>query len=151
MKAITLWQPWASLIAAGLKTIETRPWRTSYRGPLIIHASARLPGPIDLPDRNTLAIFAATLGLDGLQDLRALPRGACLAVVDVLDCIPTYRIDHGQHLPSLERAAGNFGPNRYAWKLERVQRLRRPIPARGRQRLWNPGPRLLAEIQEALS
>ena len=41
MKAITLWQPWASLIAVGAKTIETRGWATNYRGPLAIHAAKR--------------------------------------------------------------------------------------------------------------
>jgi len=41
MKAITLWQPWASLVALGVKTIETRSWATSYRGPIAIHAAKR--------------------------------------------------------------------------------------------------------------
>lgn len=41
MKAITLWQPWATLIRAGAKTIETRSWATSHRGPLAIHAARR--------------------------------------------------------------------------------------------------------------
>lgn len=39
MKALTLRQPWASLIAQGKKTIETRTWYTHYRGPLLIAAS----------------------------------------------------------------------------------------------------------------
>jgi len=43
VKALTLHQPWASLIAVGAKRIETRSWSTSYRGPLAIHAAARLP------------------------------------------------------------------------------------------------------------
>jgi hypothetical protein len=43
MKALTLHQPWASLIAEGVKTIETRSWSTKYRGPLAIHAAARRP------------------------------------------------------------------------------------------------------------
>lgn len=43
MKALTLHQPWASLIALGVKTIETRSWSTSYRGPLAIHAAATMP------------------------------------------------------------------------------------------------------------
>lgn len=41
MKALTLHEPYASLIAAGIKTIETRGWSTKYRGPLAIHAAAR--------------------------------------------------------------------------------------------------------------
>lgn len=40
MKALTIRQPWASLIAHGVKTIETRSWRTHYRGPIAIHAGA---------------------------------------------------------------------------------------------------------------
>ncbi len=40
MKAITIWQPWASLIACGAKQYETRSWATSYRGPIAIHAAA---------------------------------------------------------------------------------------------------------------
>lgn len=43
MKAITLHQPWATLISLGVKSIETRSWSTSYRGPLAIHAAARPP------------------------------------------------------------------------------------------------------------
>jgi len=41
MKALSLWQPWASAIALGSKRIETRGWATSYRGPLAIHAAKR--------------------------------------------------------------------------------------------------------------
>lgn len=43
MKALSLHQPWASLVALGVKTIETRSWSTSYRGPLAIHAAKRTP------------------------------------------------------------------------------------------------------------
>lgn len=43
MKALTLHQPWASLIALGVKTVETRSWSTAYRGPLAIHAAKRKP------------------------------------------------------------------------------------------------------------
>lgn len=49
MKAITIWQPWASLIALGVKTIETRSWSTDYRGPLAIHAAATPAGILGLP------------------------------------------------------------------------------------------------------
>lgn len=39
MKCISLWQPWASLLVAGVKKIETRSWLTGYRGPLYISRS----------------------------------------------------------------------------------------------------------------
>ena len=41
VKAITIWQPWASLVAVGAKTMETRSWPTKYRGPIAIHAAQR--------------------------------------------------------------------------------------------------------------
>jgi hypothetical protein len=41
VKAITLQQPWASLIALGAKSVETRSWSTAYRGPLAIHAGKK--------------------------------------------------------------------------------------------------------------
>lgn len=40
MKAISLKQPWANLVACGYKTIETRTWTTGYRGDLLICSSA---------------------------------------------------------------------------------------------------------------
>lgn len=43
MRALTVHQPWAALIAARVKTIETRSWPASYRGPLAIHAAKRRP------------------------------------------------------------------------------------------------------------
>lgn len=45
MKAVSLWNPWAAAIAAGIKKIETRSWTTSYRGPLAIHAAKRKMTP----------------------------------------------------------------------------------------------------------
>jgi hypothetical protein len=44
MRAISLWQPWASAIALRLKSNETRGWATTYRGPLAIHAALRFDG-----------------------------------------------------------------------------------------------------------
>ena len=41
MKALSVRQPWADLISRGIKLIELRTWRTSYRGPLLICASKR--------------------------------------------------------------------------------------------------------------
>lgn len=46
-RALSLWQPWASLIALGVKTIETRSWNTYYRGPLAIHAAKRKPEQVE--------------------------------------------------------------------------------------------------------
>ncbi len=49
MKALSLHQPWASLIAEGVKTIETRSRATRYRGPLAIHAAKHRPPLMHIP------------------------------------------------------------------------------------------------------
>ena len=71
IKALSLRQPFATLIATGLKKIETRKWQTPYRGPLLICASAGKP--------------MTGTGLD-LGD--KVPRGQALCIVDLDDCRP---------------------------------------------------------------
>lgn len=44
MKALTLTQPWATLVITGRKRFETRGWRTGYRGQIAIHAAKGMPG-----------------------------------------------------------------------------------------------------------
>ena len=49
MKTLTVKQPWATLLVCGKKTIETRPWKTKYRGTVAIHAGKNIDpnGPWD--------------------------------------------------------------------------------------------------------
>ena len=163
MKAITLTQPWATLVAIGAKQIETRSWATRYRGPLAIHAAAGL-GPVGgrrglvrvlcgSPFQNTLGPIYGY----GVMNIDAMPRGAIVARCELVDCVPTWpswatvepwfvgaRKGVGQHYyevpppaDSNERAFGDYTPGRYAWLLADVQPLGTPIPARGQLGLWN--------------
>ena len=50
MKALSIKQPWASLIAHGIKDIENRNWKTHFRGRIYIHASAKDSGAYSLDD-----------------------------------------------------------------------------------------------------
>lgn len=77
MKALSLRQPWASLIADGRKTIETRTWRTRYRGPLAIHASARPYA--DLPTGGIIAV-AWLYGCRAMEE--SDEEDACIALFD---------------------------------------------------------------------
>ena len=61
MKAITIKQPWASLIVAGIKDIENRTWKTSFRGRVLIHA-AKTPVKEGLMALNNLQLFALMRG-----------------------------------------------------------------------------------------
>lgn len=134
MKAISLWQPWATLIAYGVKTIETRSWGTNYRGPILIHAAKKLCYDVD--EQLILAIENAGLKYE------ALPRGAFVCRATLFDCRPMDGADGDAAdwvtaLPALELRCGNYGPGRWGWMLKDIERFN-PIPAVGRQGLWEP-------------
>ncbi len=119
MKALTIQQPWASAIIAGIKDIENRNWATYYTGPLAIHAGkAFFRNPIH---ENVMKI------LEKLGPLEELPRGVILGVVDFKGCF-----DHKR--PFLATNPFAFGP--VCWKLENPRALAEPIPYRGKQGLW---------------
>lgn len=141
MKALSLWNPYAMLIALMAKMYETRHWPTKYRGLLAIHAATRWT-----PD---LREFTFQVGekyphlqegmarLDWSQSARGNPYfGSMLCIVRLVDVISTNHLP--EHLISRQEANfGNYEPNRFAWKLEMVEVFEKPIPARGFQRLWN--------------
>jgi hypothetical protein len=160
MKAISLWQPWASLIACGAKIHETRGWATSYRGALLIHAAKRRM------DRETMELFHTGPFQRALSPKKHtilalpsdLPYGAALCVVNLADCVPTER-----HIAAASRAGfnigrvmwdvnfGDFTPGRFAWRLENLRVLPEPIPMVGRQGLFNVPADVLARVEAALA
>ena len=148
MKAITLIQPWASMIALGAKRIETRGWATSYRGPLAVHAGQKTP-PKDLSPECRAAVDEV-LRYHGESDASMLPRGRVVATCELVDVVAVGAYTAGpviqrvhpldEKKQKLERALGNYEPEpgkaRFAWILENVVRLDPPIAARGYQQLW---------------
>lgn len=146
MKALTLWQPWASAVAAGLKQAETRSWSTRYRGPLLIHASKLLP-PVGVQVWESLRADFARVGLLDLRSPGSFPRGAILGIVDLVSVVGVDEVD----VPDLERALGDYSPGRYAWLLERARALPEPLYVRGAQALWTPDRTIVAEVERILS
>lgn len=116
MKALTIRQPFASLIAKGEKTVELRTWSTKHRGPLLVHAAKN-------PDRP----FMQRVRLRTSD----VPCGVLLCIVDVLDVLPATDADM--------RAAWDPGvsPEGYfAWHLRLIAHVAR-TPRRGRLSLWD--------------
>ncbi len=137
MKALSLWRPWASAIAVGLKKIETRSWHTHYRGRLAIVATKNTPKG-DLAFFETLDLYEASVFAHaGIGVAADLPRSAVVATVDLVDCVEmTAEFIRG--VSGQEQEWGIYARGRFAWLLENVVRLEPPIPvARGGQRLWN--------------
>lgn len=130
MKAITLHQPWASLIAWGEKQYETRSWDTQYRGLLAIHA-----GKMPVTDAVLATIDRNYMDRAMQAHFAEFPLGAVLCIVDLKFVVQT-NPNLVTTIPK-EIAFGNWSPFRFAWKLELVEVFEKPIPAVGRQGFWN--------------
>jgi hypothetical protein len=98
MKTLSIHQPYASLIVSGWKTVENRTWKTSYRGPLAIHAAKTI-------DRDMLAHVIEQFKAHGepltdteIASLQVV--GVVVGVVDLVDCTKSPSGDDTQwHTP----------------------------------------------------
>lgn len=144
MKALSLWEPWASLIAQGSKTIETRSWHTNYRGPVLIHAAKRWGR-----DQQKLVDICWPIAMFFPADWTP-PLGCALAVATLADCfsITAPMIehmqreadawDHGGEMThdAAEYYFGDWKVGRFGWLFRDVRPIT-PFPVRGRQGLWD--------------
>lgn len=125
MKALTICQPYAHLIAIGQKRVENRTWPTRYRGPLLIHAGK---------SREWLDV----------QPCSDMDFGSVVAVADLVDCIDFNHLFKtamwDKKYPWLREHEHTNGP--WCWILDNVRRLDDPIEARGAQGLFNLDVRL---------
>ncbi|MCT7977577.1 ASCH domain-containing protein [Laspinema olomoucense] len=134
LRAITLWQPWAGLIAHKFKQIETRSWSTDYRGIILIHSAKRPVYPSELePFSEYVSNF------DFVQDL-----GKIVAIAKLTDCV-LMTDEFIEQQSELEKLCGNWQPGRYAWQLSQIQKID-PIPCPGKQGLWIPPKELIAKL-----
>ena len=133
MKAISLWQPWATLMCdAASKRVETRSWHTSHRGDLVICASKRKP---------SLAEFGGS-AMDYQKMLSVVPFGAAVCVVSLYDCRPVEEVVKMEWFNDTERSNGDYteGQGRFGWITKGLRVLKQPVPVIGRQGLWNLPP-----------
>lgn len=137
MKAISLWQPWATAVALELKPHETRHWSTSYVGPLAIHAAKKATGE----QRDLFTQFLMNSQIRGAMmqhwyhSFDNLPFGAIVAVCKLVYCVPTH--EQVRHITETDRLLGDWSDGRYAWRLQNVVMLPQPIPYKGRQGFFN--------------
>lgn len=134
MKAITIRQPWATLIADGFKPVENRKWLSHYRGPLAIHAAKGCT----LKEYSDALRFCRNMGItwDKPLDLPGvIVRGAVIAVVDMVGCVE----DH----PSL------FFTGPWGHVYQNVRKIE-PVPCSGALGLWELPADVLAQVEARL-
>lgn len=136
--AISLWQPWSSAVACGLKRVETRS-RARLRclvGQVVaIHAAVRwTAAERDALDRLTDGFSRAFLARwpETLERNFRPVLGAVVAVAEFDDAQEMTPDLIAAQTP-LELALGDWRPGRWAYQLGRVHRLPEPVPVTGRQ------------------
>lgn len=129
MRAISLWQPWASLWLSEHKVHETRHWPTPFCGWVLVHAAKKFPSLA--PDDAMCDMLHRSYGADWRK---TLPTGAIIGAVQLLSCM---RMDltSPEHIEDMW--CGNWSDERFAWRRGEFLRLATPIPYRGQQGFFN--------------
>lgn len=143
VKAISLWEPHASLMRTGAKTIETRGWYTHYRGELLICAAQAGISRSELiyclccnPFQGGLApLVGKPLGYQFAGvDIKDLNQGKAVALVDLYDCKPTGELTLNEF--KHEERFGNYTLGRFAWKTKLISNSFDPFPVTGGRRFF---------------
>ena len=124
MKVLSIKEPWASLIMNGTKKIETRSWKTKYRGEIYIHASLS-KAKITKPEVYEL-----------IKDMN-FKCGYIICKCNLVDCVYMDEkfLEFIKQNPT-EYNLGEYKPGRYAWIFENIEPIN-PIPAKGQLNIWN--------------
>ena len=123
MKALTIKEPWATLMIEGYKKYEFRSWKTNYRGKILIHAG--MSTELDMLKR--------------FEDYNLkCSKGAIIGEADIVDCIlvdDKFNTELRNVDPIVYGRSNHV--ETYAWKLENVIRYEKPIYIKGKLGLWN--------------
>lgn len=128
MKVLSLMEPWGSLIKEKVKYVETRSWKTSYRGELYIHTSLKKIPKKDERIQNLVNL---------LQD-KNIKYGYIIAKCKLVDCIYMDEefVNKIKKENPTEYMCGEYAVGRYAWILEDIEEIE-PIQAKGHLGIWN--------------
>ncbi len=122
MKVITLKQPWATLVAEGIKKYEFRSWKTKYRGKILIHAGVGI-------DKKELEKY---------KDLNLkFPSKRILAEVELEDCLELNEDLNKKIINEKNIAYGSKVRTGYAWKFKNIKKIKYDKEIKGKLGLWN--------------
>ncbi|MFE9099783.1 ASCH domain-containing protein [Actinomadura geliboluensis] len=132
--ALTIWQPWAAMIADGYKPVENRSWLTQHTGLLAIHAAAGAGNRHD--QEHAIGVAARLAGLSPRTVERSMEvRGAVVAVARLTGvCSLSLLLPPGGPL-ECDCGPWAFSGQRH-FKLADVKALPAPVPCHGAQKLW---------------
>ena len=128
MKVLSIIEPWATLIASKQKYIETRSWKTSYRGELYIHASKKLINKKDEKIQELLKLLPT----------QEMNYGKIICKCQLVDCIyMDEKFINEIKQNKQEYICGDYKIGRFAWILEKMELIQPKIEAKGKLNIWN--------------
>lgn len=122
LKVLTLRQPWATLVAEGIKKYEFRSWKTNYRGKILIHAGTGI-------DKEDMKKYKN-------MNLK-FPSRRIIAIVEIEDCLELDEQLNKKIIAEKNVAYGNKIRTGYAWKLKNVKKINYGKDVNGQLGLWN--------------
>lgn len=131
LKVITLRQPWATLVAEGIKKYEFRSWKTKYRGKILIHAGTGI-------DKEDMKKY------DNMN-LEFLSR-RIVAIAEIEDCLELDEQLNKKIIAENNIAYGNKIRTGYAWKLKNIKKIDYHREINGKLGLWNINDEILNSI-----
>lgn len=127
-KVLTIKEPFASLIKEKIKHVETRSWKTKYRGEIYIHAGK---AKVDLKDERINHLIS-------LLDDKEMKYGKIIIKANLIDCIymtPSYIEEIKKN--NNEYISGRYVEGRYGWVLDNIEVIEPAIAAKGQLGIWN--------------
>lgn len=141
IKALSLWEPWGSLMGLSLKRVETRDaWvdRVKYRGLVAIHTASEKTQafrPSDYDPTQPFMQWMQKFHDEGILDMYHLPYSNIIAVGEWVETVSTESIR--DTLSPQELAFGDYRDGRRGLLFKNMRRLATPIPISGHQGFWN--------------
>lgn len=128
MKVLSLTEPYATLIKEKKKFVETRSWKTNYRGILYIHASLTNIKKVDKENKELMSL---------IENI-PLNYGHIICKCNLVDCVyMTSDYVNKMKQNHQEYICGTYEEGRYAWILENIEILKKPILVKGHLGIWN--------------
>lgn len=122
MKVLTLKQPWATLVAEGIKEYEFRSWKTNYRGKVLIHAGTGI-------DKNDMEKF---------DDLNLnFPSKKIITEVELVECLELDDELNEKIINENNIAYSTKKRSGYAWMLKNAKKINIEKEIKGQLGLWN--------------
>lgn len=125
MKVLSIREPYATLIKKEIKYIETRSWKTNYRGKILIHSCKR-KDPIKDKVKH-------------LVNKEELEYGCIICEAEIVDCIYIDKkyAEKVKDENYENYLCGDYTEGRYAWILNNIKKIEEPIKIDGQLGLWN--------------